>query len=243
MAGGVYDHFDQRFKPAFEQWLNERCIEDRLWFVETVEDRTGKLSAGSAGSKGFEHKYEYIRPLTPPLPACADIEQRWEPAYHGTLWYGLWNILSSGLLLESCSEEKGHDFTVAGVYSTPLLEKACYYALPQVLFNDNVYHQLVLELKVFVEERRMETPREAVGARHGRRGVAGDKGEGELTAGSGNVEALVVVSRARGKTQRGNSSAGKAGSKGLRRAPTKGNMLVPWGLPLKCPWKCVWVCL
>ena len=74
----------------------------------------------------------------------------WRPAYHGTWFYGLWNLLLSGQISPSMDEDKGHEFNKLGamVYCSPKFNTAIDYARPQNLFGDSVYHLCVLELRV-----------------------------------------------------------------------------------------------
>eukprot|EP00450_Noctiluca_scintillans_P022537 CAMPEP_0194533510 /NCGR_PEP_ID=MMETSP0253-20130528/71407_1 /TAXON_ID=2966 /ORGANISM="Noctiluca scintillans" /LENGTH=615 /DNA_ID=CAMNT_0039379071 /DNA_START=77 /DNA_END=1924 /DNA_ORIENTATION=- len=78
----------------------------------------------------------------------------WEKAFHGTRWYALWLILKSGVLLESNDQELGHDFWEPGVYCSPVLETAKWYARPHIVFGDDVYHRALLELRVDPAQRR-----------------------------------------------------------------------------------------
>ena len=57
-----------------------------------------------------------------------------EVSYHGTWWYALRSVVTSGIMLESNDSERGHE--IEGVYCTPLISTARGYARPQVLFGD-----------------------------------------------------------------------------------------------------------
>ena len=74
----------------------------------------------------------------------------WRPAYHGTWFYGLWNLLLSGQISPSTDLQKGHEYNNLGamVYCSPKFDTAVWYARPQNLFGDSVYHCCVLELRV-----------------------------------------------------------------------------------------------
>ena len=89
-------------------------------------------------------------------PLARDYESEgWHQAFHGTWWYGLWNILLTGYASASEDEAKGHEFNKLGqgVYCSPRMETALWYARPQVLFADGVYHRCVLELRVRASDR------------------------------------------------------------------------------------------
>ena len=66
----------------------------------------------------------------------------WYHMWHGTWGYGLWNVLANGVLMESDDTKVGDEFWRVGVYGTPVLETAAWYARPTCLFNDGVYHRM-----------------------------------------------------------------------------------------------------
>jgi len=79
----------------------------------------------------------------------------WGPAttmtsFHGTSWYTLGRILRGGKIEESCGASLGYSPNNGGVYSTPSLTHAAEYAIPQCVFNDSVYHRVVLEIVISV---------------------------------------------------------------------------------------------
>lgn len=80
-------------------------------------------------------------------------QEHWEQAFHGTRWYGVWSILTAGYLLASDNKAAGHDFWAPGVYCTPNLSTACEYAIPHIVFADNIYHRIVMELRVDIAQR------------------------------------------------------------------------------------------
>lgn len=82
-------------------------------------------------------------------------EPVWRPAYHGTWFYGLWNLLLSGQISPSTDEALGHEFNKLGamVYCSPKFDTAIWYARAQNLFSDGVYHMCVLELRVDMSKR------------------------------------------------------------------------------------------
>ncbi|CAK9019513.1 Uncharacterized protein SCF082_LOCUS14551 [Durusdinium trenchii] len=120
------------FAPLFIEWLAARGLDDAL-----MED---------GYSDGWK-KYRYLRePKVMP-------EDNWEVAYHGTWWYSVWLVLHSGVFLESNDRDKGHDFWEPGVYCSPNLATARWYARPHILFGDGVYHRIIFELRVNTEKR------------------------------------------------------------------------------------------
>ena len=82
----------------------------------------------------------------------------WRPAYHGTWFYGLWNLLLSGQISPSYDDALGHEFNSLGalVYCSPLFDTAISYARPQNVFGDGVYHMCVLELRVDMTKRHKQ---------------------------------------------------------------------------------------
>ena len=85
---------------------------------------------------------------------------RYGTAWHGTLFYGLQNIVDCKRLLESDSSKyAGHrclrqnGTTVRGVYVTPSKACATGYAIPQNVFKDGAFHRAVLEVDVELSAR------------------------------------------------------------------------------------------
>jgi hypothetical protein len=68
-------------------------------------------------------------------------------------------MLESGILLESNDHSLGHDFWEPGVYCTPKLETGRWYARPQILFQDEVFHRVVFELRVDPARRKKNRAR------------------------------------------------------------------------------------
>ena len=84
-----------------------------------------------------------------------------EENFYGTWWYSVWQVLLSGVLLESNDYAKGHDFWEPGVYCTPLVSTAKWYARPHIVFVDGVYHCIMYELRV--DPLKIKTERERGG--------------------------------------------------------------------------------
>ncbi len=82
----------------------------------------------------------------------------WRPAYHGTWFYGLWNLLVSGQISPSYDEKLGHEFNKLGalVYCSPWFSTAIGYARPQNVFGDGVYHMCILELRMDMTQRHKQ---------------------------------------------------------------------------------------
>jgi len=97
----------------------------------------------------------------PPEPVV-ESRPNWEQAFHGTWWYAVWLILKSGVLLESNNRSLGHDFWEPGVYCSPSLDTGLWYARPQILFGDGVYHRVIFELRVDPEQRKRDRKRGGV---------------------------------------------------------------------------------
>ena len=124
---------ERGFQFLLHRWLKERGLSE---YLRRVEDQEGWRCYACAKT-----------PLT-------NEEKNWTVAYHGTRWYALWLLLSTGALLESDNKGNGHDFWEPGVYCTPLLETANWYGRPHVLFADAVYHQCIVELRVDLRRRK-----------------------------------------------------------------------------------------
>jgi len=120
------------FADLFQQWLIARNLNDAL-----VPDRY---------EDGWK-VYTYDR--TPVVKS----EEHWARAFHGTWWYAVWLVLESGVFLESNDRDRGHDFWEPGVYCSPNLSTARWYARPHILFGDGVYHRVIFELRVNEEKR------------------------------------------------------------------------------------------
>merc|ERR1719401_98005 len=89
-------------------------------------------------------------------------KSNWEKAFHGTWWYAAWAILKTGVFLASDDHSLGHDFWEPGVYCSPSLDTGLWYARPQVLFGDGVYHRIVFELRVDPEQQKHSRKRGGV---------------------------------------------------------------------------------
>ena len=88
-------------------------------------------------------------------------EDHWVEAYHGTWWYALRLILECNFLVESSSLDDGHDYWHPGVYCTSQLDTARHYGRAHHMFNDGVYHRLVL--KVRIDRRKLKRERQKGG--------------------------------------------------------------------------------
>eukprot|EP00931_Biecheleriopsis_adriatica_P046518 TRINITY_DN26725_c0_g1_i1.p1 TRINITY_DN26725_c0_g1~~TRINITY_DN26725_c0_g1_i1.p1 ORF type:complete len:458 (+),score=105.73 TRINITY_DN26725_c0_g1_i1:85-1458(+) len=122
----------EEFAPCFEEWLIARGL---------------SLDLEEAGYKQGWKVYRYVK------EPVVRSDETWEVAFHGTWWYSLWMVLSSGVFLESNDRDKGHDFWEPGVYCSPNVSTARWYARPQVLFGDGLYHRVIFELRVNTAKR------------------------------------------------------------------------------------------
>ena len=120
------------FASCFNDWLRARNLHESLAEV------------------GYKDGWKVYRYLKEPKVKS---EENWEQAFHGTWWYSVWLVLDSGVFLESNDRDKGHDFWEPGVYCSPLLSTARWYARPHILFADGVYHRIIFELRVNTEKR------------------------------------------------------------------------------------------
>lgn len=125
-------------QPLFQEWLDRRGLTDALEY--------------SGNQQGWD-VYRYTR------DPVVKSEPHWEQAFHGTWWYSVWLLLETGIFLESDDKGLGHDFWEPGTYCSPSLDTGLWYARPQVLFNDGVYHRIIFELRVNPERRRKNRAR------------------------------------------------------------------------------------
>ena len=88
------------------------------------------------------------------VPLDIDIKKNqfaeWSQAFHGTYFYTLWNILSSGFLGSDLKNEGGDNHLSASdiVYTTPNPDLAYSYAPPHQLFGNGFLFKVVLDLRV-----------------------------------------------------------------------------------------------
>jgi hypothetical protein len=125
----------------FQQWLEQRGLQDVLSY-------TGEQQGWSV--------YSYDK--TPVVKS----QPWWEQAFHGSWWYSVWLILETGIFLESDDKGLGHDFWEPGVYCSPSLDTGLWYARPQNMFGDGVYHRIIFELRVDPERRKRNRARGGV---------------------------------------------------------------------------------
>lgn len=164
----------------FQEWLNQRGLHDALKY-------TGDQQGWSV--------YRYTR------KPVVKSEKWWETAFHGSWWYSVWLILETGIFLESDDKGLGHDFWEPGVYCSPSLDTGLWYARPQILFNDEVFHRIIFELRVDPDKRKKNRARggiqwvfpcEAVSL-HGvwvRHNAPPSKGEERVNGWEADLEAL-----------------------------------------------------
>ena len=77
-----------------------------------------------------------------------DAASGWRQAFHGTWFYGIWNILERGLLLPRDNEEVDRLRQRQHVHVTPGFGTAKAFAPPHDLFGIGVYECVILELRV-----------------------------------------------------------------------------------------------
>jgi len=118
------------FADQLQNWFAQRGF-DSLLHREPRDDEEGWIP----------FRYEPVRRWVVP-------GRDWVTVYHGTWWYALALLLGSGVVLESSEEERGHEFWTRGVFCSPVLDTARRHARPQILFNDGLFHRVVLEVRV-----------------------------------------------------------------------------------------------
>ncbi|CAE7246054.1 CAMK2D [Symbiodinium natans] len=128
------------FEFNFKKWLQERRLASCLQRDASLDPPREE----GAPCRPFI----YFRYTAPDRPDTAQISPGsfWVKAYHGTWFYGLRSILQHGVLLESVSEDQGHEFWKPGLYLTPWLKTANWYARAQNVFNDQVFHRAIVEV-------------------------------------------------------------------------------------------------
>ena len=126
------------FHPLFEKWLHAR---DLSGVLEREADQEGFFVYRLVHQELLPHQHE------------------WTCCWHGTRWYAFWSILTSCVLLPSDNREAGHDFWEPGVYCSPRLSTAREYGIPHIVFDDGVYHRVVMELRVNTVRRKRQRQR------------------------------------------------------------------------------------
>jgi hypothetical protein len=126
------------FPELFDRWLADRGLSDALELSDTV--------------RGWSI-YRYRR------KQVVEHQPDWEAAFHGTWWYAVWLMLHTGIFLESDDRDLGHDFWEPGVYCSPNLDTGVWYARPQILFQDGVYHRVIFEVRVDPKRRKKDRKR------------------------------------------------------------------------------------
>lgn len=126
------------FSELFQQWLDHRELSH---LMQRVDDQQGWAV------------FQYLR------EPVIDDKPDWETAFHGTWWYAVWSVLKSGVLLASNDKSLGHDFWEPGVYCSPSVDTGLWYARPQIMFGDGVYHRIMFELRVDGNHRKKNRKR------------------------------------------------------------------------------------
>ncbi|CAE7674638.1 unnamed protein product [Symbiodinium sp. KB8] len=137
----------RRFERSFQDWLQDRGLEDCLR-RDARRDPAAELGIPSRPFMYFKYKAPSAK--KGPTWACnARIRPRrgWKSAYHGTWFYGLASILQHGVLLESVNMDAGHEFWKPGLYLTPNLGTATWYGRAQRVFQDDMFHRAIVEVK------------------------------------------------------------------------------------------------
>lgn len=127
--------------PLFEQFWKDRGLGDALQLT---------------GEQNGWNVYRYVK------EPVVKSEPDWEPAFHGTWWYAVWMILESGVFLESNNRALGHDYWEPGVYCSPNLDTGVWYARPQIMFGDGVYHRVIFEVRADPKRRMKNRKRGGV---------------------------------------------------------------------------------
>lgn len=138
--------------------VDSQCIHSSFDFLDDWLQRRGLLDFLTAStSQGLTtrdgapfRRYDY-RNRRAPIKSHSN----WKEAYHGTWFYGLWNILYHGVLLESNSEDDGHEFWCPGVYVSECLDTAKWYARAHQLFDDGNFFRCLLRVKYDPEQVRV----------------------------------------------------------------------------------------
>lgn len=130
----------EAFGLNLDRWLQERLLQD------TLERDARWDPPASEGDPSYPFMYYRYLPPRTVENAYIEPEEGWSRGFHGTWFYALWSILESGVLLESSSKERGHYFYSPGVYLTPSLSGSIWYARPHHMFDDAMYHRVIVEV-------------------------------------------------------------------------------------------------
>ena len=123
-----------RCKALLDSWLRQRGLDQVLCYEE----------GGSHVHRAFTYDFQ-------PMHRLIQEKSNWVVAFHGCWFYALWSILDTRVLHASRDKDVGHQFCkgYAGVYCSPTWDTARgVYATPHAVFDDGVYHRVVLELMV-----------------------------------------------------------------------------------------------
>ncbi|CAE7228998.1 unnamed protein product [Symbiodinium sp. CCMP2456] len=132
----------ESFHLNFRRWLRERQLQ------KTLQRDARWDPPASEGDPSYPFMYyRYVPPCTEEN-AHTEPEEGWSRAFHGTWFYALRSILRSGVLLESSSKERGHGFSIPGVYLAPSLSGSIWFARPHQVFDgDKMFHRVMLEVR------------------------------------------------------------------------------------------------
>lgn len=135
------------FARNFQDWLQARGLENCLR-RDARRDPAAELGIPSRPFMYFKYKAPSAKKSTF-WESNARIRpgRGWQRAYHGTWFYGLGSILRHGVLLESVNEDAGHEFWKPGLYLTPKLGTATWYGRAQRVFEDDMFHRAIVEVK------------------------------------------------------------------------------------------------
>ena len=151
----AYPNGLQDAKMRIEGWFAERELMQFLTFKGTspmAGQKVAQPNKVGAGGHWLVFQYEH-----PTAQAATEALHPWSsPHFHGSPWYGAQNVLKCNRILPSASAALGHRNAhykgPPGVYTSPHMYTAMFYADAQVLFQDGVYFRVLYQVAVHGRE-------------------------------------------------------------------------------------------
>lgn len=135
----------QKFAYLLFEWFKRWDLVEYFTISAPMPVKEERLAKSTTGGAGWLH-LDYWNIDDTNFPDWPD--RKTITTYHGTAWFSAASILELGRLWKSCEATLGYAPKDEGVYSTKDIEHALEYALAESVFNDGIYHKVVLELSI-----------------------------------------------------------------------------------------------
>ena len=129
-----------KFVEVLMAWFHKRGVINLKFDVASQLSSTVTESVTEWGGQWLRFEYDHRAVKDIPMLQNAD------KSYHGTWWYAISSILRSGVLLSSNDRNKGHEFSIAGIYSSPHLSTALQYSRAIDLLGMDILFAVVVEM-------------------------------------------------------------------------------------------------